>query len=284
MVMRLAVSNIAWRPHERDAAHALLAASGVGGLEIAPGLTFADEQDPFVPPDAAVRAWRENLDRHRLSLVSMQSLLFGVSDAALFGSDAERRAFETGIGRAVDLGERLGCPNLVLGSPTARCVPDGMARAEADRIATDVLGRLGDRCRAAGVTLALEPNPTAYGTNFLNTLAETTTLVRAIGHPAITVNFDIGALRLNGETETTLATLPRDVGHLSHVHISEPHLAPAPSDPESLTRLVSALDRAGYEGWVSIEMRAGETDNIGRLETSILAAHSAIQAAMDARP
>lgn len=280
MVM-LAVSNIAWGAGEREAAHALLAESGVAGLEIAPGLAFADQVDPFVPSGAAVRAWREDLDRHGLSPVSMQSLLFGVSGAALFGSGTERAAFEEGIGRAVDLGERLGCRNLVLGSPTARCVPDGMTRTEADGVATDVLGRLGDRCRAAGITLALEPNPAAYGTNFLNTLAETTALVRAIGHPAVTVNFDIGALRLNGETEVALAALPLDVAHLSHVHISEPLLAPAPSDAETLAPILSALDRAGYSGWVSIEMRAGETDNIGRLRASVQTAQRAVRLAAD---
>lgn len=275
MVMRLAVSNIAWRATERDEAHAVLAELGVPGLEIAPGLAFADEPDPFEPSDAAIRAWRTDLERHGLSIVSMQSLLFGVSDAALFGSDAQRTAFETGVGRAIDLAGRVGCPNLVLGSPTARRIPDDMAQAEARRIAKETLRRLGDRCLASGATLALEPNPELYGTNFLNTFAETIALARALDHPAITVNFDIGALILNGETEAAMASLPVDGARLSHVHVSEPHLAPAPAAVERLAPVLSALDQAGYQGWTSIEMRSGETGNIERLRTSVLSTQAA---------
>ena len=54
--MKLAVSNIAWPPHEAEAAYALLAAHGFTGLEIAPGLAFAGEDDAFQPSAGAVSA------------------------------------------------------------------------------------------------------------------------------------------------------------------------------------------------------------------------------------
>ena len=50
--MILAASNIAWAPEERLAAYDIMAAAGLTGLEIAPGLFFNGAEDPFVP-DAA---------------------------------------------------------------------------------------------------------------------------------------------------------------------------------------------------------------------------------------
>ena len=48
--MRLAVSNIAWRAEEAEAALDRLQVLGVAGLEIAPGLAFAGEPDAWAVP------------------------------------------------------------------------------------------------------------------------------------------------------------------------------------------------------------------------------------------
>jgi sugar phosphate isomerase/epimerase len=276
--MRLAVSNIAWRPEEAEAALDLLADRGVAGLEIAPGLVFPQEPDPFLPSDTAVDAWRHGLSRRGLQLVSMQSLLFGRADAALFGAEDQRQAFEAGLRGAIDLAAQLDCPNLVLGSPTARRIPDDMDAAEAHGIAVDVIGCLGDLCHARGAILALEPNPAAYGTNFLNTFAETAAFVRALDHPAVRVNLDIGALTMNEETERAVATFGATHPLIGHVHISEPHLAPAPADTAALIRVLGPLCTLRPSGWASIEMRGGDGDNLTTLKACIAAAQSVIAA------
>lgn len=276
MVTRLAVSNIAWRPEEADAALDMLCARGVPGIEIAPGLTFPSEPDPFRPNTAVVDQWRSGLDRRALTLVSMQSLLFGRSEAALFGDADQLGVFEAGMHAAIDLAGGLGCPNLVFGSPAARRVPGGMEMVTAVAIASDVFGRLGDRCRATGSVLAVEPVPSSYGTNFLNTFAETANFVRALDHSAVRVNLDLGALIANAETERFLEHLPAWVGLIGHVHISEPNLAPAPSDMAALARVLNALAHAGRDGWVSIEMLAADGDNVARLKSCVVRAQTAI--------
>jgi sugar phosphate isomerase/epimerase len=275
--MRLAVSNIAWRPEEAESALDRLTALGVPGLEIAPGLAFAGEPDPIQPSQVAIDRWRSGVQRRGMTLVSMQSLLFGQADAALFDDQAGRQAFETGVGAAIDLAGRLACPNLVLGSPTARRIPDDLEPAKAEAIAQDVIGRLGDRCRSVGAILSLEPNPAAYGANFLNTFAETVAFVGALGHSAVRVNLDLGALTMNGETSSVLSGLSHTVDLIGHVHISEPHLAPAPADVPALTEVLSALRRTGREGWVSIEMRSADGDNLDRLATSVVLSQTALR-------
>jgi sugar phosphate isomerase/epimerase len=258
----LAISNIAWRPQEREAVYAMLADTGVRGLEIAPGQAFANEPDPVAPSAGAIAALLRETGRRNLKLVSMQSLLFGLNEARLFGAEAQRERFEVGLARAVTLAGQLAIPNLVMGSPLNRVIPQAMSRAKAEDIALGVFRRIGDLCFKVKAKLALEPNPAAYGTNFLTTIGETLTFVRRLDHPAVGVNFDIGALHMNGERDSGAEWFAKAAAFVSHVHISEPNLAPAPRDEAELEGLARAILAQAYEGWFSIEMRAVGDENL----------------------
>lgn len=256
--MILSVSNIAWLPEERCAAYRLLAEAEVPGLEIAPGLFFGTAEDPFVPDATTACTALDEIATHGLTLVSMQSLLFGVQGAALLGDADARAAFTSGMERAIDLAGRFGIPNLVFGSPGQRRIPEGMALPEARAQAAETFRRLGERAAAEGTVIAIESNPAAYGTNFLTTLEEAEAFVAQVDHPAVTLILDLGAMHLND----TFDTLPVQAGglapRLSHVHISEPYLAPAPDDTTDLAPVLLALGRGGYDRAVSIEMKRPE--------------------------
>jgi sugar phosphate isomerase/epimerase len=258
----LAISNIAWWPQEREAVYAMLADAGVRGLEIAPRQAFANEPDPVAPSPLAIAAFLREMGRRNLKLVSMQSLLFGLNEARLFGSEPQRECFEVGLARAVTLAGQLAIPNLVMGSPINRAIPQSMSRSIAEEIAIGVLRRIGDLCFKVKAKLALEPNPAAYGTNFLTTIGETLAFVQRLEHPAVGLNFDIGALYMNGEGESGGEWFAKAAPFVSHVHISEPNLAPAPRDEGELERLTRAILAQGYEGWFSIEMRAVGDENL----------------------
>ena len=253
--MRLSMSNIAWAPEERLEAYAAMAEHGVRGLEIAPGLFFHAAADPFAPDAATAERALEEIAAQGLSLVSMQSLLFGVSGAALFEGDDARGRLETGMVRAIDLAGRFGIPNLVFGSPGQRRIPEGMDRAEAQDLAAAFFARLGDRAQAAGARIAMEANPEVYGTNFLNTLEEAADFVAEVDHPAVAPILDLGAMHINGAYADTPGWVARLGPALSHVHVSEPGLAPAPASAEALVPVLDALRAAGYGRAVSIEMK-----------------------------
>lgn len=274
----LAISNIAWKPVETQAAYALLQRLGVHGLEVAPGILFPDEPDPFKPTDAALAGSLEQIRQAGLSPVSMQSLLFGVQDALLFGDEAQRERFVLGLMRAIDLAARLGISNLVVGSPANRVIPSDMPRSQADALAAEVFTQLGDYAQTRGCRLAMEPNPAVYGTNFLTDIAETAAFVRRVDHPAVRLNFDIGALHINGEFNQIEELLAQHAALISHVHVSEPNLAPVPADPEALVRSCRALAGIGWKGWVSIEMRATSEDRLAYVETAVRACLEAMDA------
>jgi sugar phosphate isomerase/epimerase len=254
--MMLAVSNIAWASCDRLAAYELLARQGIDGLEIAPGLFLDSADDPFSPDDVTLKRARSEIEVAGLRLVSMQSLLFGVQGAALFGPPEARERFCDGMMRAIALAGLLEVPNLVFGSPRQRIIPDGMTASQAQDVAIEIFGRLADAAAKVGSQLAVEANPEAYGTNFLTNIEAALQFVRAVDHPALTLNFDVGAMHMNQAFEQIDLLIPEAIDRISHVHVSEPFLVPAPAQEEDAHHLFTVLGNAGYEKWVSLEMMA----------------------------
>ena len=279
--MILSMSNIAWLPEERLEAYAILAGAGFSGLEIAPGLFFHAARDAFLPDDRTAAEALAEIAEAGLSLVSMQSLLFGVTGAALFAGPDARAAFEAGMHRAIALAGRFGIPNLVFGSPLQRRVPDGMAMAEARNQAAEVFRRLGNAAMAAGTRIAIEANPAAYGTNFCTTLDEALAFVAAVDHPAVVPHLDLGTMHMNGDFGTVPARLPDLAARLAHVHVSEPDLAPAPADSAALVPVLEGLAAAGYARAVSIEMKRAPDGlaAVRRAVRRLVAARDAMEAA-----
>ncbi|CAN5369781.1 hypothetical protein BH10PSE13_BH10PSE13_11260 [soil metagenome] len=278
--MRLAVSNIAWPADQRDAAYALLCERGISGLEIAPGLLLAGASDPFEPSARELEEALAPVRAAGLQLVSMQSLLFGVTGAALFGTAAEREALQRAMQRALALAQRLGIPNLVFGSPRQRAIPVGLDRARAEAIAIDTFRGLGDAAVAADTRIAIEPNAATYGTNFLNRIEEAEAFVRLVDHPGIALNFDIGALHNQGDFERIGPIAQAAADCIAHVHFSEAGLTAAPADSKQAAQALLALERTGYSGWYSIEMAAAPdaldalADAIARLQAAVAAVQS----------
>lgn len=253
--MKLAISNIAWTPDERGDVYDAMAEVGVTGLEIAPGLFFSAAADPFLPSPDVARAALAEIEDRGLTIVSMQSLLFGVSGAGLFDGAEARANLVHGMERAITLAGRFGIPNLVFGSPGQRCVPEGLPMNQAMDQAAEVFRRLAVAAQSAGTKIAIEANPAAYGTNFLNTLNEAVDFVARVDHPAIVCILDLGAMHMNGDFATTPARIHALLPRLNHVHVSEPNLAPAPHDAAALAPVLEALRRAAYDKSVSIEMK-----------------------------
>lgn len=278
--MKLAMSNIAWAAEERRDAYAILAEAGITGLEIAPGIFFHAAADPLAPDEATARTALDEAADAGLSLVSMQSLLFGVTGAALFEGAEARAAFERAMMRAVTLAGRFGIPNLVFGSPAQRRVPAGMAMDAALAEAAAIFRRLGDAAAAAGSRITIEANPAAYGTNFLNTLDEAEAFVQAVDHPGIALILDLGAMHMNGSLASLPARLPGLTPRLNHVHVSEPDLAPAPAEAAALVPVLLGLRAAGYAKAVSIEMKrpARGLAEVRRAAARLVEAHQAAEA------
>jgi len=250
--MRIGISNIAWEPRHDDAVAACLQKHGVDAIDVAPSRYFAEPASAGAPAIAAIRA---HWEARGIAITGLQSLLFGTRGLNLFGDDASRAAMLDHLDAVFRIGEGLGARLAVFGSPKQRD-RGSLADREVREIAVTFFRAAGDRAAARGITLCLEPNPPRYGANFLTTAAETAAMVRAVDHPAIRLQCDLGALHLGGEDLD--AGLDEWQALVGHVHLSEPDLLPPGSAGAPLAAWAPTLRARLPHCIACIEMRAPE--------------------------
>jgi len=247
--MKLCASNIGWSADDDDRAFQKLKECGFSGVEIAPtrivcapAYTKCDE--------AAAFAQQRRLDG--LAIPSMQSIWYGRQES-IFGPPQERQALAEYTRQAVDFAAALGCGNLVFGCPRNRAVPQGGDPESA----VSFFEEIGAYAAARGCTIALEANPVIYNTNFMNTTPEAFSVARRCGS-GVSINLDVGTMVYNGEDVAALSDI---LPLVSHVHISEPHLAPIERRPLH-RELAAVLQAFGYDGFVSVEMKTQPLDEL----------------------
>lgn len=257
--MRIAVSNIAWRPDEDAAMARLLAGCGVDAVEVAPTRLWPKplEASP-AEIDAYVDVWR----RAGVEVVSMQALLFGRPDLQLFADPDSRQQTLSYLAGIARLAARMGARKLVLGSPGNRKVGE-RDRTEVWEIACDFFRSAGRDAAAAGVQLCIAPNPPAYGCDFVTTAAEGLALVEAVAEPGFGLHLDAAGLHLAGENLAAAVRMCRHV--LGHVHLSAPQLGRIQRDAGvDYPAFVAALREVGYPGLLSLEMRMADPQGDNR--------------------
>ena len=218
--MRIAISNIAWDISEDEAIGQLLRTYGINAIDVAPGKYFPN---PFNASDDDISRVRHKWAERGVEIIGMQSLLFGTTGLNVFGSPQSREAMLDHLKAVCRIGGGLGATYLVFGSPRNRD-RSGLDDQQVFEVAVPFFQELGAIAQLAGVQICLEPNPTHYGANFMTTCDETAQVVREVAHPAIKMQFDTGALALNGEDPDEV--LRRYSLLIGHVHLSEPDLVP----------------------------------------------------------
>jgi sugar phosphate isomerase/epimerase len=128
---------------------------------------------------------------------------------------------------------------------------------DAGEIAAEFFAQIAGYAAANGVSIALEPNPPFYGTNFVNTAAQAFEFVRRLKNSGLTVNADIGAMIANDEPVSLVA---ENIDFVSHIHISEPKLAPI-----ERRRLHEEVLSLPFKKYFSIEMgNSGDLEIVKR--------------------
>jgi len=252
--MRLAISNIAWDVAEDQALAALLQGYHVDAIDIAPGKYFPRPGETTEADILKVRQWWAD---RGIEITGMQALLFGTTGLNVFGPPESQAALLQHLGAVCRIGAILGAPRIVFGSPKNRD-RSGLSDAETMEMATAFFRRLGDLAAAQGVMICLEPNPTCYGANFMTTSLDTAQVVSHIAHPAIRMQFDTGALTINGEDPSSV--LQMSAGLIGHVHASEPNLLPLGDGNSDHVAMHLALSRHLPHHLVTIEMVATQQE------------------------
>jgi sugar phosphate isomerase/epimerase len=249
--IRLAASNIGWKKEDDERIYSKMKELGYEGLEIAPTRIFPERPYECAPSVTLFAGYLYR--KYGFTIPSMQSILNG-REENLF-DPAGRFALTEYLDSAYGFAAACRCPNLVFGCPRNRRLPEGKTIFDAD----DFLRENGMLAARQGVTLALETVPPCYNdNNFCTRTKDTLDYVKHLGVPGVSVNLDIGAMLTNGEK---LADIVERLDLVSHVHISEPGLAPIAPHPihRELALLLKGL---GYQGFVSVEMKTTDADTM----------------------
>ena len=246
--MRLAFSNIAWKPHDDASILSLLKDRGIGGIEVAPTRVWP-EWDGATP--GAAERYGRRLRSLGFEVPALQAVLFGRPDAQLFdGGDGS--AFVAHLTRVAELAEALGAGAVVWGAPRQRDRGTLSIEEARDR-ASGILYRLAVIFAARGSCLCVEPNPRRYACNFIVNAEEGAELVRCVDHPGFALHLDAAAMFLESDR---LEQVWFRVGHLvRHFHISEPDLGDFRNPQVPHRSNLEILASASYSGWCSVEMR-----------------------------
>lgn len=252
-MIQLSISNIAWAQEQDEQLYSLLKEFQIDALEIAPTRLFADQ-----PYDNLIRAskYAEYLkDTYNLSIVSLQSMWYG-KEENLFQSKQDRDTLTEYTFRVIDFADAIKSPNIVFGNPKQR---NGFL-PEYESLIVDFFITIANYAKEKNIVIAIEPNPTIYGTNFLNTTLETIEFIVKVNHKNLKLNLDLGTMIENNEK---ISNLRNKVELINHIHISEPYLKPIKK-----RKLHSQLKELNYTGYASIEM--GRIESIDKLKSIIL--------------
>lgn len=241
--MKLSISNIAWGKEADKEMYEYIMNAKFDAIEIAP--TRIIEENPYENIDDAEKFAIELESNYNLKISSMQSIWYGKQGNIFNPNEAEN--FINYTKKAIDFANRIGCKNLVFGCPKNRMIPEG-------RQEDDVLyffKQLGEYANEKQTVLAIEPNPTIYGTNFINYTNQAFEFVKKVDSDGVKVNVDFGTIVQNNEE---LNGIFENIDLVNHIHISEPNLAKI-ENRESHKVLCENLERLKYNRYISIEMK-----------------------------
>jgi D-psicose/D-tagatose/L-ribulose 3-epimerase len=264
--MKLAISNIGWTNEEELDVAKLLQSLSVKYVEIAPTKKWPE---PLDATDEQIESYRSWWAGFGIEIVAFQSMLFSHADYKLFENDENRLVTQKYLQDFSELAGKMGAKRLVFGSPRNR-QKGSLSTQAANEIAVDFFGNIGTVANTNAVIFCIEPNAQQYNCDFVRTANEGIEIVRTVNNSGFGLHLDIACMVLAGDDITASISGSRDI--LEHFHISSPMLELVEDRSDVGHReAASALRDIGYRGYVSIEMRPGDTGtNVDRVKSAVL--------------
>ena len=255
------VSNLAWNINEEENAIKVLKKNKIKFLEFAPTLLIKAS-------DGArdIKKIKEKWAKKGIRLFSMQSILYEIKNAYIFGSKAQHKIFCDAIKSKIILAKKLGVKVIIFGSPKNR-KSFGKKKFVLNKIFIDTFKNLSKYCKKNNITICIEPNPKIYKSDYLINMKEVVKVVKKIAKKNIKINFDLGASIQN--KEDTRSIFNRNLASIGHVQISTPGLKNIKKYNADVKKFKETLKISNYSGVVSMEVLAKKKKNIKNLEKNI---------------
>jgi sugar phosphate isomerase/epimerase len=203
-----------------------------------------------------VRELSKYLYENGIGISGLQSLLFGHPELQLFDRSTWAPLIKH-LKRVFDFGGILGASVAVLGAPRNR-IKGSRSFEECLHMFADFFSHIEPTLKSNSITLTLEPNAKAYGTDWCTSYSEAVEVCSFIGSRFLRPQLDLGCAIMESDPFISDWNGPSP----AHVHISSPDLAPPPGTYNH-SKLISYLDKSEYDGKIVLEMLAqdGSTSN-----------------------
>lgn len=248
--MKFAASNLALPASEQLELLPHLPGLGIVGLDIVPDHAWRDTWHGLRAAD--IERYRRRAEQAGVRIIGLSHLFRAHSELNLLGDDSAGKLAEAHLVHLSAVCRDLGGHRLTL--TTGRRRGDLPKPRAWTRLAA-FMERLLPRIERHGTILCLAPMAPADD-EFCHTAQECRLLANAVDHPALGIQLNARALAANGESgHAVFAAL---YGRLEHFVANEPDLLPlgrsGTIDHPDLRRHLAA---SRYEGWVTVEQRAG---------------------------
>lgn len=173
--------------------------------------------------------------------------------------------FKDSIDKAIEYALATGCDQV---NCLAGIAPPGIDRATLESVLVENLRCAAPRLAAAGIKLLLEPiNPRDMPGFLINSTNDYERIAAAVGHENLYLQYDFYHMQIvQGDL---LPTFRRLLSRIAHVQVADTPGRHEPGTGEiNYTNIFTALDDAGYSGWIGAEYRpmAGTSAGLGWFE------------------
>jgi sugar phosphate isomerase/epimerase len=223
--------------------------AGYEGLELAP-FTLAPRITDLDQP-SRVQLRRQAADAG-LEIIGLHWLLAGTEGLYLTSPDIGVRGRTADYLVALAEATRdLGGDLMVFGSPKQRSLLTGVSQTQAFEWAAETFRRAMPHVADCGVTLCMEPLSPSE-TDFINTCADASRLIEAVGHPNLVLHLDVKAM--SSEQTPMVELIRRYAPTAGHFHANDANRRGPGFGDIDFVPIFRELCDAGYNRWVSVEV------------------------------
>jgi len=248
-IVKFGICNEIFKGWEWARVAGYVSSLGYSGIELAP-FVFAGSVEQVSAGERKEIA--DIAGANGLEITGLHWLLASPKGLSLSSPDRSIRERSTEYLKALarfcgDVGGKV----MVFGSPKARDIPPSSGFGETYERVKDCFFSILPVLKERGVILALEPL-TQKETNFINSAKEAIRMIEEIGHPNFKLNLDVKAM--SAENRPIPEVLGGSGRHLVHVHVNDPSLLGPGSGEVDYAPIREALQKIGYEGYLSVEV------------------------------
>lgn len=255
--MKLCFSNIAWNEEENNKIINLFFKENINYIEYAPKLIFKNKN---IKNNAF--NIRKFWNKKKILLYSMQSILYEVEDAYIFGNTKQQKIFYLEVKKKIYLAKKLGTKLIVFGSPNSKKT-FGRSKMKLDILFEKNIKKIIKICEELKIILCLEANPMIYDTKYLTHTDQALKFVKKINSKYLKLNLDLGTIISNKENYTKI--IKKNISHIGHVQISCPKLKNPLFYKKTIKNFINELNKNQYSNVISVEFVRESKSNFNNI-------------------